>query len=60
LGDSRDQDLRRWVSYVLGYGKVLFSEEQINKLFELDAEVHFAASVLWQLLSSWVYELGEY
>ncbi len=60
LSDRDDQDLRRWVSYVAGYGRRLFPEEQINKLFELDAEVHFAASVLWQLLSSWIYELGEY
>ncbi len=60
LRNQDDQNLRRWVSYVAGYGRTLFPEEQINKLFDLDAEVHFAASVLWQLLSSWVYELGEY
>ncbi len=57
LSNQDDQDLRRWVSYVAGYGKARFPEEQINRLFELDAEVHFAASVLWQLLSSWIYEL---
>lgn len=60
LSDQDDHDLRRWVSYIAGYGRTMFPEEQIKKLFELDAEVHFAASVLWQILSSWIYELGEY
>lgn len=60
LRDQDDNDLRRWVSYIAGYGRPMFPEEQINYLFELDAEVHFAASVLWQILSSWIYGLGEY
>jgi HEAT repeat protein len=60
LNNRDDQNLRRWISYIAGYGKTQFPEAQINRLFKLDAEVHFAASVLWQILSSWVYELGEY
>jgi len=57
---TSDQNLRRWVSYVAGYGEALFPEEQLSRLFQLDAEVYFAASVLWQLLSSWISGLGEY
>lgn len=60
LGNSPDDNLRRWVSYILGYGKSKFLEAQIEKLAGLDSEVHFAASVLWQLLASWIYELKEY
>jgi len=60
LGNSKDDNLRRWVGYVLGYGKPRFLEEQIEEMARLDPEVHFAASVLWQLLASWIYELKEY
>jgi len=60
LGSSKDDNLRRWVSYILGYGKSRFLDAQIEELTRLDPEVHFAASVLWQLLASWIYELKEY
>lgn len=60
LDDQQDPNLRKWVSYIAGYGRTLFVEEQINELCKVDAEVHFAASVLWQLLESWIYELEEY
>jgi hypothetical protein len=60
LDNSSDDNLRRWVSYILGYGKPRFLEAQIEELARLDPEVHFAASVLWQLLASWIYELKEY
>jgi len=55
-----DDDLRRWTSYIMGYGKQLFTEEQIEELTRLDPEVHFAASVLWQILASWIHDLKEY
>lgn len=60
LNNNQDLNLRKWVSYIAGYGQSLFVEEQINELCKIDAEVHFAASVLWQLWESWIYELGEY
>jgi HEAT repeat protein len=60
LRNHQDDNLRRWTSYILGYGKPLFLETQIEELAKLDPEVHFAASVLWQLLASWIYELKEY
>jgi len=60
VGETNDQNLRRWISYIAGYGEALFPEEQFSRLFQSDGEVHFAASVLWQLLSSWIYGLGEY
>lgn len=60
LSGQQDPNLRKWVSYIAGYGRSLFVEEQINELSKIDTEVHFAASVLWQLLMSWIYELEEY
>ncbi len=60
LDSAADDNLRRWVSYILGYGKSRFLETQVEELARLDPEVHFAASVLWQLLASWIYELKEY
>jgi HEAT repeat protein len=55
-----DDDLRRWTSYIVGYGKHLFAEGQIEELTRLDPEIHFAASVLWQILASWIHDLKEY
>lgn len=57
---SGDINLRKWVSYITGYGKDNFSEDMIKELCDKDKEVYFAASVLWQIVSSWVYELQEY
>ena len=57
---SEDINLKKWVSYITGYGKDNFSEDMIKELCDKDKEVYFAASVLWQIVSSWVYELQEY
>lgn len=57
---NQDDNLRRWVSYILGYGKPLFLETHLEEIAQSDPEVHFAASVLWQLLTSWIHELREY
>lgn len=55
-----DQDLRRWVSYVVGYGKDNFAEAEIEEICAADPEVYFAASVLWQIVTSWIRDLKEY
>jgi hypothetical protein len=55
-----DENLRRWISYILGYGKDMFNESHIDKICQSDPQVYFAASVLWQILNSWVYNLSEY
>lgn len=57
---QQDMNLRTWVSYIVGYGQSSFAKEQISQLTTIDPEVYFAASVLWQLLASWIYELEEY
>jgi HEAT repeats len=60
LESRKDVDSRQWISYVLGMRD---SEEFINELEALksqDQEVYFATTVLWKIVSSWVYELKEY
>jgi hypothetical protein len=55
-----DNDLRRWISYIIGYGKDKFVQADIEAICNADPEVYFAASVLWQIVASWVNDLKEY
>jgi hypothetical protein len=57
---NADDDLRKWISYIMGYGKDNFDQTYIENICKSDPEVYFAASVLWQILKSWVNELREY
>jgi len=59
LMPSKD-NLRRWISYIVGRGKEKFVAEQIEAIRELDQEVYFVATVLWQILGSWVHDLKGY
>jgi len=55
-----DENLRKWISYIVGYGKELFAQEDVEAICKADPEVYFAASVLWQIVASWVNNLKEY
>ena len=55
-----DKNLRRWISYIIGYGKEEFVQGDVEAICKADPEVYFAASVLWQILASWVNDLREY
>lgn len=55
-----DENLRRWLSYIVGYGKEKFTQADVEAICKVDPEVYFAASVLWQILASWVSDLREY
>jgi len=57
---NADENLRQWLSYIVGYGKDKFSTQDIAELCKKDGGVYFAASVLWQIVSSWIHELKEY
>lgn len=57
--NAQDENLRKWISYVVGYGRSHFTQQQLDRLYETDPEVFFAASVLWQLLDSWICNLEE-
>lgn len=55
-----DDNLRKWMSYVVGYGKDKFVQGDVESICKADPEVYFAASVLWQIVASWVNDLREY
>lgn len=55
-----DENLRKWMSYVVGYGKDKFIQSDVEAICKADPEVYFAASVLWQIVASWVNDLREY
>jgi DNA-binding CsgD family transcriptional regulator len=55
-----DDNLRKWMSYVVGYGKDKFVQGDVESICKADPQVYFAASVLWQLVASWVNDLREY
>jgi HEAT repeat protein len=57
---NADDNLRRWVSYIVGYGKGRLAETDVHAICETDPEVYFAASVLWQILASWIDGITEF
>ena len=60
LSGDVDNNLRLWASYIIGYGKEHFDPINVQSICESDPEVYFAASVLWQIIQSWIYDLEEY
>ncbi len=55
-----NEDARQWISYVIGSRNRSEYIEQIEELKKRDPEVYFAVTVLWKIVSSWVYGLKEY
>jgi hypothetical protein len=55
-----DENLRKWISYIIGYGKERFVQDDVETICQADPNVYFAASVLWQIVASWVNDLKEY
>ena len=55
-----DEDTRHWVSYILGTQDQQRYIDRIEKLRARDSEVYFAVTVLWKIMTSWVYNLEEY
>lgn len=55
-----DKDSRQWISYVIGSKSESGYISQIEELKEKDPEVYFAVTVLWKIISSWIYNLKEY
>jgi len=45
-----DDNLRSWISYIVGYGKERFTQADVEAICQAEPEVYFAASVLWQIL----------
>jgi hypothetical protein len=57
---NADDNLRRWVSYIVGHGADRLAAADVDAICRADPDVYFAASVLWQILASWVDDLTEY
>lgn len=60
LPKMNDLDSRQWVSYILGKQGSEKHLMEIEELKKKDAEVYFAVTVLWKIMTSWVYNLNEY
>ncbi|MFX5084944.1 hypothetical protein ABTC40_20095, partial [Acinetobacter baumannii] len=50
----RDEDLRHWVSYVLGMQEPHKYISEIEEIKQQDPEVYFAVTLLWKIMTSWV------
>jgi hypothetical protein len=55
-----DEDARQWATYILGTQDQTRFLREIEQLRTQDPEVYFAVTVLWKIMSSWVYGLEEY
>ena len=55
-----DDDARQWVAYVLGTQDQQRFLHEIERLKAQDREVYFAVTVLWKIMTNWVYGLEEY
>lgn len=55
-----DEDTRHWVAYIIGtqdQQKFLYEIEQLKTQ---DTELYFAVTLLWKIMTSWIYGLEEY
>lgn len=60
LASIGDLDSKQWVSYIIGtQGEEKYIAE-IEKIKAKDPEVYFAVTLLWKIMTSWIYELKEY
>lgn len=58
--DKLDEDIRHWVSYMIGMQNQKEYITKIEKLKEIDPEIYFAVNVLWTIMASWIHRLEEY
>lgn len=60
LPKLNDLDSRQWGSYILGKQGSEKHLMEIEELKKKDPEVYFAVTVLWKIMTNWVYNLKEY
>jgi hypothetical protein len=53
-------DARPWVAYIIGNQDQRKYVHEIEQLRNKDPEVYFAVTVLWNIMTSWVWGLEEY
>lgn len=60
LPTLKDLDSKHWIAYILGKQGSQKHLSEIENLKNQDSEVYFAVTVLWKIMTSWVYNLKEY
>jgi len=60
LGLLTDEDARQWVAYIIGTQDPQRYIHEIEQLKRGDQEVYFAVTVLWKIMTSWIWGLEEY
>ena len=60
LGLLTDEDARQWAAYIIGTQDPQRYIHEIEQLKRRDQEVYFAVTVLWKIMTSWVWGLEEY
>lgn len=55
-----DDDARQWVAYIVGTQDQEKYIQEIEELKKTDPEVYFAVTVLWKVMTSWIWGLEEY
>ena len=60
ISSLKDLDSKQWITFIIGtHGEERYIKE-IEKLKNKDPEVYFAVTLLWKIMTSWIYELKEY
>lgn len=60
ISNLTDFNSRHWISYIIGSQDKERYITEIEKLKNKDPEVYFAVTLLWKLITSWIYDLKEY
>ncbi len=55
-----DAEARRWVAYILGTQDANVWATRLGPIKDADSEVYFAATVLWQIMRSWISHVDEF
>jgi len=55
-----DDDARQWVAYMIGTQDEKRYIYEIEQLKARDPEVYFAVTVLWKIMTSWIWRLEEW
>ena len=55
-----NDDARQWAAYIVGTQDRAKYIDQIEQLKQADPEVYFAVTVLWKILTSWVFDLKDF
>jgi hypothetical protein len=55
-----DEDARAWVAYIIGTQAQANYINEIEELKKKDPEVYFAVTVLWKIMTSWIWGLEEW